>query len=521
MRTFRRAAGLAAAAIVSLPGTVAAATFVVNSTLDTPDTAVGNKVCAAAPGVCTLRAAIQEANATPASDIITFAIGSGPATIQLQSALPAITSPVLIDGTTQPGYSATDGKPMIEISGTALLSSVLTVTGASNGIRGLAINSCGGDGIELLGGGRNILESNYIGLDPTGTEIRRNLGAGVRIESPSNRIGGLTPDKRNVISGNGGLGIEGGILITGPNAVGNIVQGNYIGLDPTGMIPMGNLGRGVAIHFASYNMIGGDQPGAGNLIAGNRASGVRIMAGSTGNIVWRNFIGVNAKGETHRGEYPDPLALSNARGVQVRGDANYVVENVIGGNTEDGVLFYDGYGKDLVPLGFPSNNVVTGNYIFHNGFNGISVLVGMNNRFYKNSIFDNAHLGINLETHEFGGVTFNDDLDADEGTNGLQNFPDLTSAAVVGAQTTIVGVLKSKPSTAYTIEVSANPSCGTFLYGEGSFPLLQSSVTSDASGNAPFTITLPYAIPRGWVITSTATDPGGSTSEYSRCVVVQ
>lgn len=513
-----RGAALLAAAIVVMPGAAHAATFVVNSTLDTPDMAVGNRVCAAAVGVCTLRAAIQEANATLTPDIIAFAIGSGQQTIQLDSALPPVTAIVLIDGATQPGYA---GKPLIEITGTIFANNILTITAGSSGVRGLAINGCGGDAVVLIGGGGNILESNYIGIDPTGTLIKRTLGAGVRIESPSNRIGGLTPDKRNVISGNGGLGIEGGILIYGASAVGNTVQGNYIGLDPTGMIPMGNLGRGVAIHFASYNLIGGEQPGAGNLIAANRASGVRIMAHSFGNIVWHNSIGVNAKGETHRAEYPDPLALSNARGVQLRGDNNLVLDNVIAGNTEDGVLFYDGWQKDLIPLGFPSNNVVSGNFIYQNGFSGIGVFVGTNNKFSKNRIFDNEHLGINIETHEFGGVTANDDMDADDGTNGFQNYPELTSATVAGAQTTIVGVLKSAPSKSYSIELSASPTCGRFNYGEGRFPLLQSNVTSDAAGNAPFTIALPYALPAGWVMTATATDPAGSTSEYSRCVLVR
>ena len=519
MSRFRYAACVLTAAMTLLPGAALAATFTVNSTLDLPDSSVGNRVCSTSTGVCTLRAAIQEANTTLTPDIIAFSIGTGQKTIQLDSALPPVTQVVLIDGGTQPGYA---GKPLIEVSGGLLISNILTITAGSSGMRGLVINSCAGDAVVLLGGGGNVLESNYIGLDPTGTQIKRNLGAGIRIESPSNRIGGLTPEKRNVISGNGGLGIEGGILIYGATAVGNVVQGNYIGLDPTGMIPFGNLGRGVAIHFASYNMIGGDQPGAGNVIAGNRASGVRIMSNSTGNVVWRNYIGVNVKGETHRGEYPDPLTLSNARGVQVRGDSNVVLENVIGGNTEDGVLFYDGFGRDLIPLGFPSNNVVSGNYIFQNGFSGIGMFVGANNKFFKNSIFDNDHLGINIEDHEFGGVTANDDLDADTGSNGFQNYPELTSATVVGTtQTAIVGVLKSAPSKVYSIEVSANPTCGTFLYGEGRYPLLQQNVTADATGNAPFTITLPYVIPRGWMMTATATDPAGNTSEYSRCVVVR
>ena len=52
-----------------------AATFVVNSTGDTPDAAPGDGVCADASGDCTLRAAIREANATLIVSTIEFAIG--------------------------------------------------------------------------------------------------------------------------------------------------------------------------------------------------------------------------------------------------------------------------------------------------------------------------------------------------------------------------------------------------------------------------------------------------------------
>lgn len=518
MPTIFRAVGPLAAVIALLPSAALAATFTVNNTGDAPDAAIGNRVCATSTGVCTLRAAIQEANATLTADVIAFAIATGPQTITLGGSLPPITSPVLLDGTTQPGFA---GAPLVEISGSLFIDNGITITGGSSGMRGLVVNGFGGNAVLLNGTGGNVLEGNYIGTDLTGTQVRRNLGAGIRIESPSNRIGGLTPDKRNIISGNGGLGIEGGVLIIGSQAVANVVQGNYIGVDVTGMIPLGNLGRGVVVHFASYNMIGGDQPGAGNLISGNRASGIRIMSSSTNNVVWRNFIGVNAQGQTRRGEYPDPLALSNARGVQIRGDNNYVLENVIAGNTEDGVLFYDGTGRDLIPLGNPANNLVRGNYIYDNGFSGIGVFVGINNRFQKNAVFGNAHIGINLENKEFGGVTANDPLDADEGTNGGQNYPELSSAVVAGSQTTVTGVLNSAPSKTYTVELSANPTCSVFLYGEGRYPIVEASVTTDAAGVGAINVVLPYAIPRGWTMSATATDPTGSTSEYARCIVVR
>lgn len=50
--------------------------FVVNSTVDAPDAAQGDNLCATVSGQCTLRAAIQEANATPGLDQITLEAGA-------------------------------------------------------------------------------------------------------------------------------------------------------------------------------------------------------------------------------------------------------------------------------------------------------------------------------------------------------------------------------------------------------------------------------------------------------------
>src|SRR4051794_24005513 len=66
-------------------------------------------------GPGSLRQVIQGANSTPGFDLIVFSIGTGLKTIQPTSGLPAITDPVIIDGTTQPGFA---GTPIIELKGT-------------------------------------------------------------------------------------------------------------------------------------------------------------------------------------------------------------------------------------------------------------------------------------------------------------------------------------------------------------------------------------------------------------------
>ena len=81
-----------------------AATFTVNSTTDGTDAAPGNGVCATAAGVCTLRAAVQEANALAGADTVTFSpsLLAG-ATITLTSAAGGavnVTSDLIIRGPT-------------------------------------------------------------------------------------------------------------------------------------------------------------------------------------------------------------------------------------------------------------------------------------------------------------------------------------------------------------------------------------------------------------------------------------
>jgi hypothetical protein len=515
-------------AVVALAAPAAAATYVVNNNGNSSDSSVGNGVCRTSGGVCTLRAAIQEANATSALDTITFAIGTGPQRISISSALPSITQPVLIDGWTQPGFV---DKPLIEIRGTSSLDDGIRITGGTGTtLRGLIVNSFGGDGVFIGGPGSNILEGNYIGLGPDGLTNMGNGDTGIRIESPNNRIGGKTIPQRNVVSGNHGRDILGGIFIYGASASGNIVQGNFIGLDAAGLVAVGNEGRGVAVHDAPGNYIGGTEQGAGNLIAGNRATGVRLWGVADGNYVLGNWIGVNKNKETKVGLYPEPGTLSNARGVQMRSDHNTVAYNYVAGNTYDGVLFYDGTNKDYNPQATGSYNLVYANVITKNGMNppgpdgpgnGIGVFIGVGNRLIFNSIYDNYAYGINLADIEWDDIDVNDAFDADGGTNNHQNYPVLTEASATSATTKVIGSLHSTPNATFAILLYANPLCSSRGYGEGLYPLGGVNVTTDGNGNAAFTAIFDeVVVPMGWAIAGTAMNANGDTSEFSACTWV-
>lgn len=75
----------------------AASTYLVDSNGDEPDDNPGDDVCHTAADTCTLRAAIEEANAHSGADIINFSDGY---TITPASAFPDITDPVEINGYT-------------------------------------------------------------------------------------------------------------------------------------------------------------------------------------------------------------------------------------------------------------------------------------------------------------------------------------------------------------------------------------------------------------------------------------
>ena len=238
-------------------------------------------------GAGSLRQAIQNANANGGADTIDFNIaGAGVKTINVMSALPAITGTVVIDGTTQPGFAST---PLIEIDGQTQSYEGLYLDTGSDGstIKGLAINHFM-RAILINTSSNNVVVGNFLGTDATGTVAKPNW-AGVATRTSNNIIGGTSAADRNIISGNSVDGIQ----ITGASGgSGNVVMGNYIGLDVTGTVDLGNTNQGVALYNgAKDNIIGGTAAGAGNVISGNNGEGVRVVtSGTTGNVVVGNLI---------------------------------------------------------------------------------------------------------------------------------------------------------------------------------------------------------------------------------------
>ncbi len=185
-----------------------------------------------------------------------------------------------------------------------------TVTGNSIFIDGSSNNRIGGTAstqwnvissanstfsaaIAITGPGAtgNVIQGNSIGVGVGGTNQLKGAGPGYGISlmnASSNLLGGALPGAGNVI----GYSYVGLIVDTGS---GNLIQGNHIGVDRTGMIAIPNLFDGIDLKSGGTNAVGGDVQGAGNLISGNTQFGVSIQ-GPAGAIIQGNFIGTDITG---------------------------------------------------------------------------------------------------------------------------------------------------------------------------------------------------------------------------------
>ena len=405
-----------------------------------------------------------------------------------------------------------------------------TAAGAGNLISGNQVN-----GVLLIGQGAtgNLVLGNYIGTDVTGTAALGNGFDGVRLVTlaSGNTIGGTAAGAGNLISGNATTN-QYGIDIDGSAAL-NVVQGNYIGTDVTGTVPLGNF-RGIHIGNAPGNTVGGLAAGAGNLISANIGSGILLDgAGGTGTLVQGNLIGTDSTGTAALGNGGDGIHLFAAVADTTIGGTAAGAGNLISGNGGSGIhlergamaTFLQGnlIGTDItrtLPIGNGADGVLildsfdnliggtapgAGNTIAFNGRDGIRVDGGTGNAVLRNRIFGHANgLGIELLN----------------GGNYDQPFPTIRSATFDGTFTTISVTFAGAPDTTDRIEIFVNTVCNPSGFGEGERFLASLTVGTDDAGNASFTLVVPVSVDPGQFISATATDPNGNTSEFAACALV-
>ena len=362
----------------------------------------------------------------------------------------------------------------------------------NNGGAGVLINT-NASGISILG--------NYIGTDATGLIARRNANNGITINQASGiTIGNATTGGRNVISGNGPIGIQ------ALNGASNItILGNYIGLGADGLTTVLNDRNGIALATASNVQIGDGTAAGRNVISGNgNGSGFAhgLFFTDTANLTLAgNYIGVAADGVTARPNSQNGIMFQSL--ATQTGHSNAIVrDNVISANGTDGVDITStvvgalgasstitftgnkvGVAADGVTArgnggaGIKNTNVpglITiggtgagqGNIIAHNTGPGyfatslpiITTLIG-------NSIHSNGGLGIDLG---IDGVTANDAGDGDTGPNNLLNFPVLRGFALSGGNLLYVADLDAPANPdGYRIEFFKNSSSDASGHGEG------------------------------------------------------
>jgi hypothetical protein len=319
-------------------------------------------------GPGSLRTAIRRSRRYGGRPVIRFAVAG---TITLARALPAITSPVRIDGRSAPGYRP-GGPPVVGIdcAGHTGLRLAAGARGAS--LLGLAVTRASEAGVTLKAPSVT-LDADYLGVTVAGTP-GGNRGDGLYVSpaSSGDQIGrnpsgtaGLTAD---VISGNGGNGI------TLDGSSGDTIVANRIGTSPTGTTAMANGGAGLAITGGSSgNQIGGRDfidpatgqannptgskgtvtpvfvvPPLGNQISGNSGDGVQIAGGSRRNSLNGNFIGTTADGDAALGNRGDGVRIDHSDGNSLTGckfvNNPFVYYNVISGNHRNGLRVTDSAG---------------------------------------------------------------------------------------------------------------------------------------------------------------------------------
>lgn len=372
-------------------------------------------------------------------------------------------------------------------------------------------NVVSGNGIEGIlvydGSNDTVIRGNLIGVAPDGTTALPNNSDGILIRNTTGTIiGGVTPDDRNIISGNNGNGI---LLLTqldAPIQTSNTqILGNYIGVDQSGNVAVPNTEQGIKIDASTLNTIGGVNPGEGNTISGNGADGILIVNAANDNTIRGNLIGVNAVGDA---------AVPNANnGIRIDGSTNNDIgldrvenpditgpnRNVISGNGINGVLIANssnetkvlgnligtnGAGNTAIPNGEPSDDPAV-----INGGIGVEVrnssnnIIGRNTPGEQNTISGNLVDGIRItgtpEVDSTENIIQSNLIGLD--ATGVAAIPNQTNGIFIGSATgnTIGGSEANQGNT-----ISGNTINGLVLSTANSNQILGNFIGTNRVGNA-------------------------------------
>jgi hypothetical protein len=495
----RRLLSLVLGALAAFAAGARAATFTVTNTNDS--------------GAGSLRQAIIDANTAAGADTIAFNVsgagcdGSGVCTIVPASLLPFVTTPITIDGYTQPGASpntnaqgALNTVLKIVVSAATLgPNEAFDISGAGTVLRGLVLSGQFQNTVRIAAANVAI-RGCFFGTDESGLIAASGPGSTLLVQgfngASSITIGGSLPADRNLIVSNSGNGV---FLDHVPDGT---VEGNLFGTDKTGAVAIGDLPNDA---ITVYPPATGETVIRNNVISGGDLGGI-LVGGATDSTstttIQGNWIGTDVSGTVNFGHPRSGIYI-------------WTTDVVVGGTGAgqgNVIAFNGGAGVYLAPYGpGPRRCPIRGNSIHSN---------------HQNTPLGTECLGIDFGPTSDCNPTLNDLGDADTGANGRQNFPIITSVvSSIGegdGSTTITGGLNSAPGTTYEVDFYANPACvprpQAFL--EGMTYIGSTQVTTDGSGNGPINAILPITLEPGAKVTATATDPDGNTSEFSQRIVL-
>jgi hypothetical protein len=378
------------------------------------------------------------------------------------------TNPLLDGNGTPIGGITISGVPGVTIGGNTAASRNIII---GNIIEQPYSYGCCGSNVTYVAGGSAKIQGNYLGMKADGTATAPQAYGTIRLSngSDNNLVGGPDSGDRNVIAQ---------VWVESNN---NVIQGNYIGVDATGNRAVSAAALYSAIVVKGVPNLGGslalNNTIDSNVLCSTRADGVYLYRTVT--TLRGNNIGVGADGVTVLPQANNAILIEaqetegpNMIGGTGPGDGNMIA----GGN--------NGVRCIPLPIGAPQPQIVI----------------------EGNSIIGIAGLGIDLGN---ATVAPNDAGD----TDGIQNYPILTSALFSNGTVRVGGMLNSVPNTGFRIELFGNDQPNKYGYGQGQYYLGFTDVTTDAGGNASFDVTLP--VPNSVrAISSTATGPT-RTSEFS------
>ena len=486
--------------------------FVVNTVGDKPDIDLSDGVAQDVDGNTSLRAAIEQANASAAGTMnqIDFDItdGSGSTyTITPDSALPFVTSKINFNGASQAGIDLVvdgasisgiadglrifaDGVEVNELNFSNFSSDgieifkadsviVDSVVSSDNGGAGVRFNDStqsqvvnsvlvgnGTAGVQLVGptvSQSNLVSNNRVGIAANDV-ADGNLNFGIQVLSGGNEI------LDNVISGNN----KSGLVIGGARATGNEVYGNLIGTDSTGTVSVGN-NLGVLVTRADNNIIGGAGVGQRNYISGNNGAGIFVAGASSGTVFENNYVGLNMAGTA---------AIANGgTGVFLRAGANQtlVTGNYVTGNSLSQISVvatgttgntisanHIGFGADMsridggvagILLSANGNTIggtteADGNFIT-GGFTGIS----SNGVASRDNLIQNNRIGTDAAGNDFGMVSGIQFLQGSRDNSVVENVIAFSSADAIRSPSGGVGNTFSAnqlSANSFAIDLGAN-----------------------------------------------------------------